>query len=211
MSDYVDDRRTVQALLAGERAAFDAFFHEYFPRLYRFVLPRVDRDIAAAQDICQQVLARSLRKLAGYRGDAALFTWLCQIARNELSDHWQQRKREEARVVHLEDDATIQAVLESLEATEDGSPESRRFGEELGRYVQIALDHLPGHYGDILEWKYVDGLSVGEIAVRLKLSSIGAQSALQRARAAFREAFIAVAGGSLDDLLNPGPILDSKV
>ena len=34
--------KRVRALLAGEAPAFDAFFSEYFPRLYRFVLPRVD-------------------------------------------------------------------------------------------------------------------------------------------------------------------------
>jgi RNA polymerase sigma-70 factor, ECF subfamily len=210
MSNYPEDRRLVQALLLGERTAFDEFFREYFPRLYRFVLPRVDRDIQVTEDLCQQVLARALRKLQTFRGDAALFTWLCQIARNELSDHWRQRDREALQLVHLEDDAVIAAVLESLEASEAVSPESRRFGQELGRYVQMALDHLPGRYGDILEWKYVDGLSVNEIAARLNLSSIAAQSILQRARQSFREAFMAIAGGSLDALLNPDPASDRR-
>jgi RNA polymerase sigma-70 factor, ECF subfamily len=203
MIDYLEDRRLVRALLAGEPAMFDRFFNEYFPRLFRFVLPRVDQNVATAQDICQKVLARALQKLAGFRGDAALFTWLCRIARNELADHWQERQREAAHVVHIEDDTAIQAVLESLEANESSSPELLRFGDELGRYVQVALDHLPGRYGDILEWKYIDGLSVQEIAARLELSGIAAQSILQRARAAFRETFMTVAGGSLDSVLNP--------
>ena len=205
MSNYPEDRRLVQALLAGERTAFDEFFREYFPRLYRFVLPRVDRNVQTTEDLCQQVLARALRKLPTFRGEAALFTWLCQIARNELSDHWRQRDREALHLVHLEDDTVIAAVLESLEASEDVSPESRRFGQELGRYVQMALDHLPGRYGDILEWKYVDGLTVDEIAMRLSMSAVAAQSILQRARQSFREAFVAIAGGSLDALLNPSP------
>jgi RNA polymerase sigma-70 factor, ECF subfamily len=203
MSDYVEDRRLVRALLAGERIAFDEFFNEYFPRLYRFVLPRAGGNVANAEDICQQVMVRALRKLAGYRGDAALFTWLCRIARNELADHWRLQQRETTHVAHLDDDTTIRAILESLEATEDGNPESRRFGEELGRYVQVVLDRLPGRYGDVLEWKYVDGLSVNEIAERLRLSTPAAQSVLQRARSAFCDAFLVVAGGSLDDLLNP--------
>jgi RNA polymerase sigma-70 factor, ECF subfamily len=201
--DHAEDLRLTRALLAGEPTVFDRFFHEYFPRLYRFVLPRVDQDVATAQDICQQVLARALRKLGSYRGDAALFTWLCRLARNELADHWALRQRDSARLVHLEDDATIRAVLESMESGDGSGPEALRFGEELGRYVQIALDHLPLRYGDVLEWKYVDGLPVHEIAARLNLSSVATQSMLQRARAAFREAFVTVAGGSLDNVLNP--------
>jgi RNA polymerase sigma-70 factor, ECF subfamily len=211
MSDYADDRRLVRALLAGERASFDEFFSEYFPRLYRFVLPRVGGHVANSQDICQQVLTRALQKMAGYRGDAALFTWLCQIARNELADHWRLQQREAGTIVHLEDDTTIRAVLESLEATEDGSPESRRFGQELGRYVQVVLDRLPGRYGDVLEWKYVDGLSVSEIAQRLKLTTLATQSVLQRARTAFCDAFLAIAGSPLDELLNPGATTTTKV
>jgi RNA polymerase sigma-70 factor (ECF subfamily) len=211
MSDYLEDRRLVRALLAGEPAVFERFFNEFFPRLFRFVLPRVDQDVAAAQDICQKVLARALRKLASYRGDAALFTWLCRIARNELADHWHERQREAAHLVHLEDDMSIQAVLESIEANEGSSPESRRFGEELGRYVQQALDHLPGRYGDVLEWKYIDGQSVQQIAQRLNLTNIATQSILQRARSAFREAFMTVVGGSLDSVLNPEATFESKV
>jgi RNA polymerase sigma-70 factor (ECF subfamily) len=208
MTEYGEDLRLARSLLAGDSAVFERFFHEYFPRLYRFVLPRLDQDVAAAEDVCQQVLARALSKMSSYRGDAALFTWLCRLARNALADHWQLHARESAHVVHFDDDAAIRAVLETIETGTDSNPETQRFGEELGRFVQTALDHLPGRYGDILEWKYVDGLSVQEIAARLNLSTIAAQSTLQRARGAFREAFMTITGGSLDSLLEPGLLLD---
>jgi RNA polymerase sigma-70 factor (ECF subfamily) len=180
-------------MLAGHSTAFDAFFTDYFPRLYRFVLPRVEHNHAAAQDICQDALSQAMKRLASYRGEAALFTWLCQIARNTLSDYWQRQKRERTHVVYAEDDAAIRGVLESLEANALEGPEARRYGEELGRAVQVVLDHLPGHYGDALEWKYLDGLSIAEIAARLGASTIATQSILQRARSAFREAFSALA------------------
>jgi len=35
----------------------------------------------------------------------------------------------------------------------------------------VTLDALPGSYGDALEWKYVQGLSVKEIAARLNLGA----------------------------------------
>jgi RNA polymerase sigma-70 factor (ECF subfamily) len=89
MTEREEDRRRVRALLAGDANAFDVFFEEYFPRLYRFVLPRVDHAVADAQDICQETLLRALRRLSSYRGEAALFSWICQIAANQVSDYWQ--------------------------------------------------------------------------------------------------------------------------
>ena len=51
------------------------------------------------------------------------------------------------------------------------------------------LDHLPQHYADALEWKYIDEIPVQEIGVRLGLGPKAAESLLTRARRAFREAF----------------------
>ena len=86
-----EDQQLVQRVLAGEERAFDAFFGEFFPRLYRFALPRLSRDEDLAKDVVQATLIKALRGLAGFRGDSALFTWLCQICRREIVD--QLRKR----------------------------------------------------------------------------------------------------------------------
>ena len=49
----------------------------------------------------------------------------------------------------------------------------------------------------MLEWKYIDSLSVNEIASRLGTTTKAAESLLTRARNAFREAFTATAEGAL--------------
>jgi RNA polymerase sigma-70 factor, ECF subfamily len=61
--------------------------------------------------------------------------------------------------------------------------------------VQVTLDHLPARYADVLEWKYIQGLSVDEIAHRLGVGYKAAESLLTRARQAFRDGFSLVAGG----------------
>ena len=74
-------------------------------------------------------------------------------------------------------------------------PEAALRRNETSRLVQLVLDRLPGHYGDALEWKYIDGLSVAEIAERLNVGAKAAESMLTRARTAFRDAFTAAHGG----------------
>src|SRR5688572_29606810 len=56
----VSDRELVDRLLRGDRRAFEYFFNEYYPKLYRFVRRRMPPDAAAAEDIAQGTLCRAL-------------------------------------------------------------------------------------------------------------------------------------------------------
>ena len=66
--------------------------------------------------------------------------------------------------------------------------ESRKT-DEMSRLIQVALDRLPPRYGDVLEWKYVEGHSVKEIAARLDLGTEATQSLLARAKRAFADVY----------------------
>ena len=80
-------------------------------------------------------------------------------------------------------------------ATELETPEEAWASANRQALVHTLLDALPGDYGDILEWKYIEGLSVDEIADRLSTTGLAIQSRLARARRAFRSHF---AGTELD-------------
>jgi RNA polymerase sigma-70 factor (ECF subfamily) len=196
-----DDRQLVKQMLAGEERAFVAFFETFFPRIYRFALPRVARNEAAAKDVVQATLVKAMRKLDSWRGEAALFTWLCQICRHEIADQARLQKRRSDNVVLIEDSAEVRAALESIEAPATDDPLRRASDEELRRLVHAVLDRLPNRYGEALEWKYVEGHSVEEIGEMLGIGHTAAQSLLARARGAFREGLEAVFGASAVDVL----------
>jgi RNA polymerase sigma-70 factor (ECF subfamily) len=203
------DRELVRAMSSGSEKAFDQFFRDYAPRVFRFILPRVDRDGPLAEELCQEVLLRAMQRIDGWRGEASLFTWLCQMARNEVTDHWRRRQRREGNEVLIEDHPSIAAALESIEGDAAAGPDQQQSRSELLRLVEVALDRLPGNYASALEWKYVDGFSVAEIATRLDLNAIATQSLLARARTAFRDAFTTLTGGRLADALPFGLARDS--
>ncbi|HKQ61781.1 MAG TPA: sigma-70 family RNA polymerase sigma factor [Candidatus Polarisedimenticolaceae bacterium] len=184
------DRALAERLLAGEKSAFDEFFRGYFPGLYRFALSRMERDADGAEEVVQATLCKAITKLAGYRGEAALFTWLCTFCRHEISAYYEQRRRQPASVDAL-DDAEALAALESLWVVAPEGPEAALERAELARRVHVTLDHLQPRHAAALEWKYVDGLSVKEIAERLQVSPKAAESVLTRAREAFRDGFAA--------------------
>jgi len=183
-----EDRALARRILDGDEAAFTELFDRFFPRLYRFALARVPGDPETARDIVQQTFCRALERLDSYRGEAALYTWFCQICRHALADHFRRGDRGTGKVVLLEDLPNARAVLESLAAPAADEPDAGAQREQLHRIVAAVLDALPGRYGDALEWKYVDGLSVREIAARLAVGEKAAESLLTRARESFRSA-----------------------
>ena len=48
MPVYLEERKLVKRLLAGDESAFNQFFEENFGRLYRFAVPRLANDREAA-------------------------------------------------------------------------------------------------------------------------------------------------------------------
>ncbi len=187
----VQDRSLAAKVAAGDQRAFDEFFKEYFPRLFRFTLTRVDNNADLAEEIVQRTMCIVVRKMGTYRGEALLFTWLCQICRNETSSVFRQRHLELQDEIPIEDHPAVQAALESV-AADDGRPETARRREEIANFVRVTLEHLPANYAQALEMKYVQGCSVSEIARSLNLGNKAAESILSRARAAFKERFRAI-------------------
>jgi RNA polymerase sigma-70 factor (ECF subfamily) len=188
--DWILTRR----MLGGEERAFAEFFDGYCPRLYRFAVARMRGDEDAAEEVVQNTLCKAISGLKAYRGEAALFTWLCTICRREIGAYYREFQEAPQGVGLLEDSPEIRGALESLAAGED-DPEISLRRVEMARLVQVVLDCLPSLYGDALEWKYIHGWSVNQIAQRMNLGPKATESLLTRARQAFREGFSALAGG----------------
>jgi RNA polymerase sigma-70 factor (ECF subfamily) len=192
-------------MLEGDQRAFDDFFHGYFDRLYRFALVRLNHDADTAEDVVQQTLVKAIDKIALYRGESALFTWLCRICRNTIVDTFRSSGQARARIVPFEENEEIRLALESISAMQTDDPETGTANAQLTRLVRVVLDYLPRRYGQVLEWKYIEGLSVKEIAGCLGVAPKAAESTLTRARNAFKEGFAVLGlGEALQTSLGEG-------
>jgi len=191
MSDPVHiDRQLARQILAGDERAFRQLFDSFFPRLYRFALVRLRGDHDAADEVVQRTFCKAVERLETYRGEAALYTWFCQICRNTLIDHCRRRGADARHVTPLEDVPDLRAVLDAIAAPAVERPEVAAWQDDMRRLIQATVDVLPTRYGDVLEWKYIDGLPVQEIARRLAIGPKAAESLLTRAREAFRAAML---------------------
>jgi RNA polymerase sigma-70 factor, ECF subfamily len=197
MSPKHEDWALCRRILSGDERAFRAVYDDFFPRLYRFARARLGGRAEEAREFVQLTFCRAFERLDSYRGECSLFGWFCQICRNAIVDAGRSQQRAPQHVGLDDGDATIEAILISLSAPTSEEPEQKLWQSQLIDFIQAALDCLPDHYGDVLEWKYVDGLSVNEIATKLAVGPKAAESQLSRARQAFREA-VRTLGGALE-------------
>ncbi|MCG8434544.1 MAG: RNA polymerase sigma factor [Gammaproteobacteria bacterium] len=189
MARYAEDKRLVNRLLQGDEQAFEDIYETYLPRVYRFVLSRVNVSESDAEDIVQRTFLNAFRGMRTFRGDSALFTWLCTICRHEIYDFLKKNQRNANDLQFVEDDQVVRQALEALMDPARWDPEALGMTRDLVRLVHSTLDFLPGNYGDVLERRYLLGESVTEIAASLGLGREAADSLLSRARRAFRTGF----------------------
>ena len=178
-----DDERLVSGMLNGDSQAFFTFYFRYSGALQVFVERRARLNADDAQDVVQCTLIKAMRGLQGFRGEAGLFSWLCQICRNEIANH----QRSAARRSHEESfDSCEPARRAALQVPTGLEPEECLNRDDCMDAVRSTLGTLPERYVAALELKYGEGCSVREVAAQLGVSWMAAQSVLKRAREAFR-------------------------
>lgn len=173
-------------MIKGDEMAFERFSNDYIPTLYRFAQRRLHGDQDLVADLVQTTLCKVITKLDSYRGEAALVTWLCSCLRNEISGYFRKKKSAGQEISMADDDVSSDA---SFRPVISHNPEQALLHSENSDIVHEVLDSLAPHYGRALEWKYIENLSVKEIASRLDLSPKATESILTRARVSFREQY----------------------
>lgn len=181
-----DEMGMVRRMIAGEEEAFEEFSDHFIPLLYRFAQRRLAGNPDLTQDIVQSTVCKAIAKLSTFRGKAALSTWLCAVCKNEIAGHFRRSGRSAGDV---DFDKLEKTSPEAVTGRQLENPEQAAIRKEAIELVHQALDELPPHYGQALEWKYLEDLSVNDIAERMSLRPKAAESLLTRARQSFRDGF----------------------
>ena len=194
------DKKLAKQISKGNEKAFNEFFDFYFPRLYRFSISRLDGDLELTKDLVQETLFAAIKSIKQYRGEASLMTWLCQINRNLISAYF--RKNNIKQTLKIDDLPEIKEIFENIQTEINQNPDKIYENQDLHELISSTLDNLPNGYGDLLELKYLDKLSVNQISSQLNLSTTAVQSKLARARDAFKIVITRILGEYTHSYLN---------
>lgn len=161
----------------GDRAAASALVEETGPVVYGFIYARLGGNVEACEDVLQSTYLESIRSAETFRGDASLTTWMCTIARRQIARHFESERKRLLTESHL------RLASEAEEASDSGVDLVVERDE-----VIRALGALPVLQRQALVFRYLDGMSVSEVARELGRTDVQMQSLLQRARAGLKRA-----------------------
>jgi RNA polymerase sigma-70 factor, ECF subfamily len=159
-----------------EEKDFVHLYKTYAQRLLSFVKTKIP-DVNEAEDIMEDTLVSALDSLPTFAGKSSLFTWVCGIARHEIGDFY--RKKKIKQIVFSKLPFLKELVSEAL------GPELAFQELETKRKIGLTLHALSEGYCQILRLKYVDELSMWQIAEKLHITVKAVESRLTRARLAF--------------------------
>lgn len=172
------DAEMIEAIQAGDEAAFERMYQRYLPVVWRYAYARLYGDIHGAEDVTSETflaVVRGIGTIAADRGSLA--GWVMGIAHHKVADYARRVRKS----------ASVRASGTLSAANKADGPLTAL--EESDRRAAIArvLENMPDDERVALEWKYLDGLSVREIAAHLGRTEKAAEAILYRARRSFRK------------------------
>ncbi len=173
----------VQKILNRDRQALSIFYRTYTPKLFRHIQSKVENK-ADVEEIVQDTLFAFLEAIRDFEGRSKLSTFLFSICQHKIIDFYRRKKIRHvvfSRIPHLEH--LITPLL---------SPDDSLDKAFMKDKVHSILEKLLPNYRRVLIFKYLDQLSVEEIAQKLSISFKSAESQLFRARKAFVELFLSL-------------------
>ena len=165
------------AVLGGDERAWETWYEEAFDGLYAYVRWRCAGLKDRSDEVVQETWLTAVRRVRQFDPRQGTFSaWVRGIAQNVLRNHLRRHKAARRRFQSLDGDAVARQ-------TEKDALECRDRAERIA----FTLDALPERYEAVLQSKYLDGLSVAQIAHGTDQTVKAVESLLARAREKFRE------------------------
>jgi RNA polymerase sigma-70 factor, ECF subfamily len=168
--DPRSDADLAAALNGGDLSAFDALYHRHRDWVVRLARRFAGND-ADALDVLQETFSYLLRKVPGFRLTASMTTFLYPVVKHLAL----AAKRKTMRLVA--DDHAL-----------DAAPDRATDNADAGRAdLAAVLAGLPETHREVLLMRFVDGLSLAEIATALDIPLGTVKSRLHNALNVLRE------------------------
>jgi RNA polymerase sigma-70 factor (ECF subfamily) len=181
----------VARLQANEDAAYDELVRTYSASIFH-VAYRMLGDAAEASDAVQEIFLKVFRNISGFKGEAALKTWIFRVAFSEILNRlrwWKRRHRFATMSLDAEPNGNGAGPTHSV-ASPNPTPEEALQSKEQENAIQQALGRLSKEHRSIIVLRDIEGFSYNEIADVLGVSIGTVKSRLARARADLKKSLM---------------------
>lgn len=176
---------SLEALKAGDRAAFSQLVETYSGRLYRLAL-KLLQNPQDAEDVLQETFIKAFRYIKGFDGRSSLSTWLYRVATNEALMQLRRKHPETVSIEEpVEDGEAEQEPLQIIDWC--CLPEQELLSSETRNRLDEAVKRLPETLKTVFLLRDIEDLSTAETAEVLGLTETAVKTRLSRARLRLRE------------------------
>ena len=155
------DTDLIEKAKAGDEAAFAQLLDRYLPALYAFA-GRYALHTARVDDITQDAWVKIWKNLGRFDSKKNFKTWAFTIVKNTALDYLKKEKRS-TPFSAFDTDEGFNPVADML-VDEEALPEKLFQLKELGTVLQTTLLKLPATHREVLLLRYMEELSLDEIA-----------------------------------------------
>lgn len=184
----------VEGFRKGTPGSFEAIVRAHQDRVYSFCA-RMLSDREDALDAAQEVFLSAWRNLSGFRGDAALSTWLLRIAANACLNRIRRRKSLSEREAPWPEPSgeAGEGIMFQPAGGDADRPDRLAEASEMREILTEALSHLDQGSRWMVLLSDVEGFSYEEIAALAEVPVGTVKSRLHRARMTMRRLLSPVA------------------
>lgn len=191
------DSELIAKAVAGDVPALSVLLLRQQPTLLRLIerqLPEELRSVLSAEDIVQEVLKQAFEDIQTFTpdGDKALERWLATIARHRVLDAAKYHRRDvrdvrrNLRPGGKNSDGDWQSLIGELSGA-GPTPSRASLAREALAALRLAMARLEPDYRTALELRYLQGLPVAEVALRMERSERSVQMLCNRGLKALEE------------------------
>lgn len=174
----LNDVELIEGLRDHDPAAAKHLHDCFVPSIWRFVYFRVDQNPHIAEDIVADSVLALVDAVAAGMLIRRPLPWLRKVAVRRIQDHFRAVARVQKLISQAEQQAGDGGVAD---------PADQHDQKLQQQAVRDAMAQLPDVYQLGLELKYLDHLSVKEMAKRMSTTEKAVESILFRARGALRK------------------------
>jgi len=178
----MDEAALLARCRAGDQHAFRVLLERHHQQVYRTAYA-LTADADEAADITQETFLKAWRALPGFRGDAAVGTWLTRLALNAARDRLRRQR--------------TRATLDTLRGVSGRAGDDPAGAAADRDEVQHALAQLSARARAVVALRYGRDLSLAEIAALLDCPEGTVKSRLNGALARLR-ALLTIARATSD-------------
>ena len=160
MNNSTDEQLVIQ-LIKGQASAFELLYFRYEKKIMGYTYSKI-KNLEASEEVFQGIWEKVYKSIHKFDSSLKFSSWLFTISSNSINDYFRKNSKVMLELDKVPYEAHKDTNVDPLEA--------------------IDINDLKSPYKEVLNYKYIEGLTTKEISAKMSLSDSNVRKILSRGR-----------------------------